>query len=211
MPDNLPVTPGTGTQVATDEIGGIHYQRVKMTTGVDGSAVDVSASNPAPVVAGGYVVNPTASFTRPADTVPYAAGDLVANSTTAGSVAPLSLTTARLAAGSFRVMRVKLRKSGLVREGALFRVHFYSAAPTIANGDNGAFSTSGADTYLGFADVALDIAFTDGVVGFGMIPHNGIAQKLASGQAVFALIEARAAYIPANAETFRVDIDVSQD
>lgn len=49
MPDNLGYTPGSGATVATDEIGGLHFQRVKPTHGVDGVAVDVSATNPLPV------------------------------------------------------------------------------------------------------------------------------------------------------------------
>ena len=49
MADNLGYTPGTGATVASDDIGGIQYQRVKVTTGVDGVANDVSATNPMPV------------------------------------------------------------------------------------------------------------------------------------------------------------------
>lgn len=49
MADNIPVTAGVGTTVATDEIGGAHYQRVKVTFGVDGAAADVSSSSPLPV------------------------------------------------------------------------------------------------------------------------------------------------------------------
>jgi hypothetical protein len=36
------------------------------------------------------VWNPSASFTRPNNTTAYASGQLVANSTTAGSVAPMA-------------------------------------------------------------------------------------------------------------------------
>lgn len=48
MADNIGVTQGSGTNVATDEIAGVHYQRVKQCFGVDGSATDVSPSNPLP-------------------------------------------------------------------------------------------------------------------------------------------------------------------
>lgn len=43
MADNIAITQGAGTTVATDDIGGVHYQRVKPTLGADGTAVDVSA------------------------------------------------------------------------------------------------------------------------------------------------------------------------
>jgi len=49
MVDNVSITPGTGATVATDDVGGVQYQRVKSTWGVDGSAVDTSATNPLPV------------------------------------------------------------------------------------------------------------------------------------------------------------------
>lgn len=49
MADNLLVTPGIGATVAADDIAGALHQRIKLTWGVDGSAVDTSASNPLPV------------------------------------------------------------------------------------------------------------------------------------------------------------------
>lgn len=52
MADNINVTPGTGSTVAADDIGGVLHQRIKMVIGVDGvSNGDVSASNPMPVSA----------------------------------------------------------------------------------------------------------------------------------------------------------------
>lgn len=39
---------GTDT-IATDDVAGVKYQRVKVTFGVDGAATDASASNPLPV------------------------------------------------------------------------------------------------------------------------------------------------------------------
>ena len=50
MADKVPITGGVGTNVATDEIAGVHYQRVKPVAGADGVAVDVSIANPMPVV-----------------------------------------------------------------------------------------------------------------------------------------------------------------
>lgn len=49
MADNLGYTPGTGETVATDEIGGAHYQRVKLVWGEDGIANDVNSTTPMPV------------------------------------------------------------------------------------------------------------------------------------------------------------------
>lgn len=45
--DNVTLNPGTGGAVlATDDIGSVHHQRVKISQGADGSATDVSATDP---------------------------------------------------------------------------------------------------------------------------------------------------------------------
>jgi hypothetical protein len=40
--DNVAVTPGTGATIATDDVGGVQYQRVKICVGTDGAAADVT-------------------------------------------------------------------------------------------------------------------------------------------------------------------------
>jgi hypothetical protein len=49
MPDNVAYTPGSGATIAADDIGGVLYQRVKVTHGVDGIAHETSDSNPYPI------------------------------------------------------------------------------------------------------------------------------------------------------------------
>ena len=149
---------------------------------------------------------PAVSFTRPADTTAYAAGDLVANSTTAGSVAPVALQGAVEAGGPRLIRRLKLRKSGTGVSNASFRVHLYSTSPTAANGDNAAWSTSGVAGYLGALDVTIDRAFTDGAAGFG-VPVAGSEITVDAAGAIFALVEARAAYTPVSAEVFTLELD----
>lgn len=56
MADNVGYTPGSGATVAADDIGGVLYQRVKPVTGDDGTATDVSATNPMPVAAYGELM-----------------------------------------------------------------------------------------------------------------------------------------------------------
>lgn len=54
MADNIPTT--ANASVATDDIGNVHYQRMKLTLGADGvNDGDVSSANPMPVdlVSGG--------------------------------------------------------------------------------------------------------------------------------------------------------------
>jgi hypothetical protein len=50
MADNTTLNPGTGGDViASDDIGGVKYQRVKISVGADGSATDATETTPLPV------------------------------------------------------------------------------------------------------------------------------------------------------------------
>ena len=156
-------------------------------------------------------MNPvTATFTRPADTNVYASGDLVSNNTVAGSVVPLSFPVGKPV---FPIRRVKIKKSGTVVTSAQFRLHLYTSSPTSANGDNGVWSTTESG-YLGFVDVTIDKAFSDGAAGHGApslgqeinANVNGIAQTGAF--TIYGLLEARAAYTPTSGEIFTVSLEI---
>lgn len=67
MADNINVTAGTGTIIATDDIAGIQHQRIKIVIGADGvSNGDVSSANPMPVTistaAAAKLTNPTGTI-----------------------------------------------------------------------------------------------------------------------------------------------------
>lgn len=63
MADNTVLNTGTGGDViATDDIAGVKYQRVKVVYGVDGAATDASATNPLPVVVGAALPAGTAAL-----------------------------------------------------------------------------------------------------------------------------------------------------
>ncbi|MBA2689392.1 MAG: hypothetical protein H0U63_01150 [Burkholderiales bacterium] len=55
MVDNFTFTQGTGFTGASDDVAGVHFPRVKVTWGVDGAAVDASATNPMPTVQTGAI------------------------------------------------------------------------------------------------------------------------------------------------------------
>lgn len=160
---------------------------------------------------GGSTVRISATFTRPADATAYASGDLVANSTTAGSVVALTFTNVgRIAGAGGMIRRARIKKSGSSVTNASFRLHLYSSAPTtIANGDNGAWLTDGVANYIGSLDVTCDKVFSDGAVGNG-IPTVGSEINFTS-QTIYGLIEARGAYAPTTGETFDVSLEVIQN
>lgn len=66
MTDNVTVQTGIGaslpnnTAIATDNIGGINYQRIKISFGADGSATDLSTTSPLPVYGS---ISPTTQWT----------------------------------------------------------------------------------------------------------------------------------------------------
>jgi hypothetical protein len=157
----------------------------------------------------GFTTRPTATVTRPADTTAYASGDLVANSTTAGSVTPMSFTVSRGTATGGMVRRCRIRTSSTSITNATFRLHLYAASPTCTNGDNGAWLTDNATNYVGSLDVTIDKAFSDGAAGNG-VPSVGNEINFTS-TTYYGLLEARAAYTPTSGEVFTVELEVIQN
>lgn len=161
----------------------------------------------------------SANFTRPADTTAYAAGDLVANNVTAGSVVPLTFDVngSQVSQGQCVIQRARLHKSSNVPTLATFRLHLFagtpdiaSVAPTVANGDNGVLSVSSVLTgYLGFIDI--DQA-TNSLVGAATgcakpgAPANPIYH---GGGQIYGLLQAQAAYVPTSGEVFTVVLEAA--
>ncbi len=74
MADNLGITTGTSASVATDDVGGAHYQRIKLDVGGDGASLPVSANaNAIPVKALDDVITIDCTV----DTSAYADGDVL--------------------------------------------------------------------------------------------------------------------------------------
>lgn len=59
MADNIDVTPGTGKTVATDDVGGVQFQKIKIDVGGDGVSEPLSSTNtiPATIYSGGTAVD----------------------------------------------------------------------------------------------------------------------------------------------------------
>lgn len=143
------------------------------------------------------------SFTRPANTTAYTAGDLVANNTTAGSVSPFTCRFSE-ASGPLWLRSVTLRKSQASSLNANFRLWFLNASPTVSNGDNGAIAGDFLSTVL-FEPILLDtttVLSGGGAIGTSMF-DDGMLPLTAP---VYVLLEAMAAYAPASGETFTLDV-----
>lgn len=148
----------------------------------------------------------SASFTRPNDTTAYAANDLVANSTTAGSVVPMSFVIPKGNGNGIQIRAIKIHKTGATATNANFAVHLYASSPTVTNGDNGAWLSTHSG-YLGKLEAAIMTAFSDdAAVVDSMSEAADLHFVLNSSSVVYGLMMADAAYTPEANEVFTVTI-----
>lgn len=165
-----------------------------------------------PTTSGDIIINPSNSFVRPGNTTPYASGQLVANSVTAGSVVPLTWTASRIATGNFRVSRARMTLSGKSVTNTNFRLHLFNATTTVSNGDGATFVPTLAANEVCEMDITIALAGADVSTGYGAANQGTACDvSLASGSALFGLIEARAAYTPVSAETVLVVLEIHQN
>ena len=147
------------------------------------------------------------SFTRPADTTPYADLDLVANSATAGSVVPLKFN---IGSSGGWLHGLRLSKSTTTATNATFSTHLFGASPTVANGDNGALSTD-LSAKLAEVELAIMVAYTDDAASVAQVGGTPLPEKLPLPYGVvYVLLEADAAYTPASAEVFTLELFVEK-
>jgi hypothetical protein len=155
MADNVQITAGSGTTIATDDVGsGVQVQRVKMTWGVDGTATDASATNPLPVVAPGVLkiaVTPTIS------TSAYTSGDAIGGLLTFANAA-------RVSGGGGVIQSVTIVDKDQERpplDLVLFDQTFTNTA------DNAAFDPTDADlaNVIGVVSINAWANFNDNAVG----------------------------------------------
>ncbi|MBD3262654.1 MAG: hypothetical protein GF334_13455 [Candidatus Altiarchaeales archaeon] len=148
----------------------------------------------------GLIKKVTDSFSRPANTTAYTAGDLVANNTTPGSVVPLTFNTGR---GGIRIKGASITKTDETDvSNAEFSLHLFGSSPTVGNGDNGSLSYDFSDKFADI-DFATMVAATD--VAWAISTGTDYNFYTAGGN-LYGLIEADAAYGPASGETFSVTL-----
>lgn len=147
-----------------------------------------------------------ASFTRPSNTTAYTAADLMANSTTAASVTPMEFVVPVGLGRGLRIVGVKCKKSGTTATNSDFKINLFTSSPTVANGDNGAFSSTESG-YIGQLDIGTLRAFTDDCsLNNSLSDSLDITWKLNTGNTIYGLMEADAAYTPESAEVFTVTL-----
>jgi hypothetical protein len=229
MADNISIkdSAGVAKDVAFKDVSSVYFAQhvIYDSAGAELKGQKTSASS-LPVVLpsnmqllGMQVSSVSATITLPNPaTAPgvYASGDIVANNATPGSVTPWTFSNAaRITAGPGVVRSARMRKSTTSLTNAAFRLHLYTASPTVTNGDNGVFLTVGAGatpTWIGSIDFlqANFYAFSDGAAcsGIPTVISGGLHFELASGKAIYGLLEARAAYTPGAGEVVVLTVNV---
>lgn len=166
------------------------------------------------VSASGFTAIVGSTLTRPNDTTAYAVGDIVAQSTTAGSCSGVAIAAARAndLTGMLRRCRVKVNDTAWA--AAQLYVHLFKDTPTFAAGDNGAFTANLSESnYIGAFDVTFSRTFSDFVKGIG-VPLSGSEINFApsSGtQNVYFVLETRTAVTPAASKVFSVVLEALQN
>lgn len=162
------------------------------------------------VNATGLQVITTASFTRPADTIGYAAQDVVSNSTSA----PTLLTFAgagRANGGSGLVLSARHLKSSTTL--ASYRLHLYRVAPTAIN-DNAQFTL----LYANRANRVGFIDFSHATGGSGSDSTSALSTFVnlpfvcdAASVSLFGILVASAAYTPTSGEQHFIELAIAQN
>jgi len=232
VPDNITVSQGTGTTMATDDIGGVQYPRVKLSLGADGTANDAVAGSgvvgtgvqrvvlatdvalPAGTnylgLVGQGLAAVSATFARPADTTAYAAKDAVSNSTSSPTV--LTFTGMARVSGGGGKIRVARLLTDQSTNTSLFRLHLFRTAPTAIN-DNAAYTLLWANraNRIGFIDFAALQTEGSGSDAAAGINRYADLEFVTSGSAnLFGMLEVLGAFTPTSGQNFYIELLAEQ-
>jgi hypothetical protein len=131
----------------------------------------------------------SSSFTLPSTTTGYSAGQLMANSATAGSVVVPSFSLQGMTFDAI-IPRGEIfinDSTSTAWGGQTITVDLWSAAPTFANGDRGAFSpATGTASHLAAFTCKMSAEYGDGVWGeCGIVTGNALIFPAATPVTVY--------------------------
>lgn len=165
----------------------------------------------------GYIRSAAYELTRPSDTTAYAVGDALANSTTAGSVVPLEFEVARADGGTGKIIGSRLLTSSATAFGAV-RLWLFNRQPFAAAGyqaDNAAIAltyaacktgsavTAPKNNLIGYVDFSVFTALSSSAVSIGESNQPELDFMCDAGtKLIYGLLEVKAVFTPASAQTF---------
>jgi len=154
----------------------------------------------------------TQSYTRPADTNTYAAGDVVAESTSAATI--LTFTGFAKAAGlGATIQAVTFVDSAAQTLKPEFELYLFDTAPTMQN-DNVAWAPSDSEMEKCLGVIALPSQLFKTAGANGVISVDGPGRPIqcaSSVSSIYGILVTRNAYVPISGEKFVIRLHVSQD
>jgi hypothetical protein len=153
----------------------------------------------------------SATFTRPANTTNYAAGDEMSNSTTAGEALPLifrNLTDTMYGTGKILKAKLSSNVQGINKE---LRLLIYREAPVMF-GDNNPHQMNNANTanLIGFFDFSTDYFSPTGSTN-SVSMTNGISIPIVSkdkngGNPIYGVLVADGSLSPSSGQSFTIEL-----
>lgn len=156
------------------------------------------------------------TFTRPADTTQYTAGDAVSDNATTPTAATFMLTGLSTQTDSGGVIRaVTLHKSDQDLTGASFRLYFFDTQPAAAGyEDNAAIAITDAEfkRCIGFVDLVTSTDIISCVTGdIGCKSNLSLSYQYAAGNSpLYVVIVATGTYTPASEEVITLTVHGEQ-
>ena len=199
----LQVSPGSGQAIAVQQITSLNgavvssrgVQRVIHAQRVGDDAVQDGP---------GFGGTPV-SVTRPNDTTPYLANDVIGP--TGGGTAAMTFANMGPSAGCIMLTGAELliEASAIISGETSYRLHLYSATPPSALADNAAFDLPSGDraSYLGYIDLGsvVDIGSTLHVQTLGINKQLRLA-----GTSLFGYLVTIGAYTPTAQRVHKVNL-----
>jgi|WetSurMetagenome_2_1015567.scaffolds.fasta_scaffold175314_2 hypothetical protein len=170
------------------------------------TAANQVTSNAATTAIARIPVVDAVAFARPNDPNAYTAGDAVANSTTAGSVNPVSFTVSDTndAPVALRSATLAINGTAAGTANASFRLHLFRNSPTATAGDNAPFTYPAiASEYLGSLS-GQALLFSDGSVATLYPDGSGqdiLCRPTSGGRTIYGLLQTLTAFTPAASAT----------
>lgn len=211
MADDVAITAGSGTTIATDDDGTRHYQWFKQAWGPDGTfnKIDDAAGKRMPVLSIGNFVTVSTDVTRPADTSGYATNDAMSDSTTAPTSGGFTFTSAARASGGSGIITDAIittsNDATVLLRGEIW---LFDTAVTNIN-DNAAFAVTDTEikTYAGKIPFTLEDAGNNGAA---IVRGLNIGFTCVGSANLRYLIKLKNAYTPASAEVLTVRLKILQ-
>jgi hypothetical protein len=206
MADNITITQGSGTTIATDDVSGVQYQVVKISAGADGAAgslVDwttgtagspaggvqsvqgVSGGTPAPVTSVGYAVATVCT----SGTTAYVATDVVGGAKDFGVLGPSGASVI------ITTVQLMINLSSVTSGMTSFTLHLFNVTPPSAIADSSPFTLASGDraSYLGSVLIGTPVDLGDTLY----VEANGVNKQVKlSGTKLFGYLTTNGAYTP---------------